>query len=77
MEGVLVETILSACKPLLTDAVLRGQTLEAQVLEEVVKRRKIRVNNVGLFLNKKHPIFAASPDGLSDKYCIEIKCPSK
>lgn len=35
-----------------------------------------KINDVGILLNPDYPIIGASPDGITAKYCIEIKCPS-
>nr|CAI5827905.1 unnamed protein product [Callosobruchus analis] len=73
-DGVLVEKILGAVEPFQSDAMQRGLLLEKEVLQILCKKR----NNLksGLVISKSHPIFDASPDGLSREFCIEIKCPS-
>ncbi|VEN46973.1 unnamed protein product [Callosobruchus maculatus] len=77
VDGCLVETILGATKLKPTKAMRRGLSLEDEVLDVVCKKKKIKARKVGIFLNNKYPIFAASPDALSADFCIEIKCPSK
>lgn len=76
-DGSLIETILGASKPIETTAMLRGKTLEPEVLKIVETIRNIKILKCGLILNKEYPFFGASPDGLSKEYCIEVKCPSK
>lgn len=38
---------------------------------------KTKINKAGIFLNPDYPNMGASPDGITEKYCIEVKCPSK
>lgn len=76
-EGVLVERTLGASKPLLTDPVKRGLLLEEAVRKEVECQKGLKISKCGLYLNRNYPIFGASPDGITDTYCIEIKCPTK
>lgn len=54
----------------------RGRFLESQVLKQVEKINKIKINECGLKLNSTYPIMGASPDGESSVYSIEIKCPT-
>lgn len=37
---------------------------------------QIKINQVGLLLNREYVFCGASPDGVSTEYCIEVKCPS-
>ncbi|CAG9793094.1 unnamed protein product [Diatraea saccharalis] len=76
-DGTLTETILGASKLRDTEAMKRGRLLESQVLKEVEKICKIKINKCGLKLNSEYPIMGASPDGESSVYSIEIKCPSE
>lgn len=75
--GYLLEKIMGGTPPLLSEAVLRGKRLEAEVIKQIEKLRKIHIANSGILLNKEFPIFGASPDGVSVDYVIEVKCPSK
>lgn len=77
VDGVLVEKILGASKPFQSEAMQRGLTLEMKVLKLVAQRKRIAINRCGLIVKKEYPIFGASPDGLSDNSCVEIKCPAK
>ncbi|CAG9793254.1 unnamed protein product [Diatraea saccharalis] len=72
-DGTLTETILGASKLRDTEAMKRGRLLESQVLKEVEKICKIKINKCGLKLNTEYPIMGASPDGESSVYSIEIK----
>lgn len=74
-QGTLRERILGAESPLETEAITRGKKLEPEVLKVVATIKNIRIDRTGLFLNKEYPIFGASPDGISEEYVIEIKCP--
>lgn len=76
-EGALTEAILGASAFKGTEASKRGQKLEPQVIAEVAKARNIKIISSGLLLNPGFPIFGASPDGISDNYVVEVKCPSK
>ncbi|XP_022900417.1 uncharacterized protein [Onthophagus taurus] len=74
-DGCLVESILGSGKIPQTAAMSRGLKLEEEVLDMVQKIYKINIRKCGIFILKDYPIFGASPDGISEKYCIEIKCP--
>lgn len=76
LDGTLTQTILGASKLRDTEAMKRGRFLESNVLREVEKINKIKINKCGLKLNSTHPIMGASPDGESSAYSIEIKCPT-
>lgn len=77
VDGVLIEKILGALKPFQTEATKRGLLLEDKVLQVVSQKKNIKIKKCGLLLKKEFPIFGASPDGLSENYCVEVKCPSK
>jgi len=55
----------------------RGRALESAVLSSVSKKYGICVTRCGLILSPSMPIFGSSPDGLSEEYVIEVKCPTK
>lgn len=74
-DGALMEKILGATKPIVTEPIRRGLLLEDKVLKEVEQIRKLKINRCGLLLDKNFPLFGASPDGLTDDFCIEVKCP--
>ncbi|KAI4458066.1 hypothetical protein MML48_7g00018168 [Holotrichia oblita] len=76
-EGYLPELIMGASRPFDTSAMSRGRQLEPLVLAEVKKLKKIKLNKPGFLLNRKYPIFGATPDGIFEDYCVEVKCPSK
>jgi len=54
-----------------------GKLLEKKVLQTVEKRTKINFKATGLLITPGHPLLGASPDGISEQYVLEIKCPSK
>lgn len=55
-------------------AMLRGIKLEEKVKEVVEKMLKLKFRTSGLYLHEDHPIFRASPDGVSSNgFCLEIK----
>lgn len=76
LEGSLVETILGASSLKDSAAMMRGRKLEKDVRKEVEKLKNIKINVCGLKTLPQHPVMGASPDGISDEYVIEIKCPS-
>ncbi|KAF9808195.1 hypothetical protein SFRURICE_017347 [Spodoptera frugiperda] len=75
-EGSLTETIMGASKLRDTDAMKRGRELESEVIKVVQKIKKIKIKKCGIILSPLYPIMGASPDGETDDYSIEIKCPS-
>lgn len=74
-DGVLVQLILGGYKVPETKAIKRGKLLEGQVIKKIMADMKVTINACGLFLIT--PFIGASPDGLSDDFTIEIKCPMK
>ena len=80
VQGSLVETILGARKFKGTTATRRGQHLEAPVLTKLSQVRGVKVQRTGLHIVHDKPMFAASPDALTNDHgqlcVIEVKCPS-
>lgn len=74
-DGVLVQQILGVSKVKATSAMNRGKQLEESVVKCLEKSFKIKLNQSGLQLNPKYPIFGATPDGVCEGYLVEIKCP--
>lgn len=58
-----------------TPAMKRGRFLEEEVSRTVGMTLGKKIENCGLFLSKKYPMIAGSPDGISGDCIIEIKCP--
>jgi hypothetical protein len=58
-------------------AVQWGKDHEEEAREEYEKVTMSKVTECGLFVSKKMPLFAASPDGIlqSNNGLLEIKCP--
>lgn len=77
LNGSLVEVLMGSSGKFQTEATARGQKLESEVLKKVAEERKIKITRPGIFLNSLYPIFGASPDGISEEFCVEIKCPFK
>lgn len=77
LQGALVESILGGSTFVPTAAVQRGRTLEKDVIKEVAKQHNLKIKDAGLFVSNKYPAVGASPDGITDEYVIEVKCPSK
>lgn len=76
-EGSLLENIMGATKAFETYAVSRGKRLEPLVLKQVEIAKKINIKKVGLLLSNRYPVLGASPDGITEEFCVEVKCPSK
>lgn len=75
-DGALFEQIMGASSVPNTVHMERGRNLEEKVLKAVSIDKNIKICKTGLFLDKEYPIFGASPDGISDEYVLEVKCPS-
>ena len=74
-DGYLVEVVFGASKFRETAVIKRGKFLEDDVRKEVSRLKNLKIEQSGLLLDKKWPIFGVSPDGLTNEYVIEIKCP--
>uniref|UniRef100_A0A8D9E9N4 YqaJ viral recombinase domain-containing protein n=1 Tax=Cacopsylla melanoneura TaxID=428564 RepID=A0A8D9E9N4_9HEMI len=74
-EGSLVNVILGASKVKNNVAMERGIRLEKDVLKEVERKLRTKINRSGLILMPENPIFGASPDGISENAVFEVKCP--
>lgn len=73
-DGSLLNAILGE-KVMSTEAMQRGSLLEEEVFK-MLKTKFQSLRKCGLFLNPLYPVFGASPDGITNKFIIEIKCPS-
>jgi len=73
--GVLKEMILGASTLKLTEAMSRGQNLEQSVVKIVEKKMNVQIDKVGIKLSPDLPEFGASPDGLTNEFVVEVKCP--
>ncbi|KAJ8721028.1 hypothetical protein PYW08_006493 [Mythimna loreyi] len=58
-----------------TPAMKRGRLLEQKIFEVVKKILGKDIKKCGLFISKLHPMIAVSPDGISEQFLVEIKCP--
>lgn len=76
LEGCFVETVVGAISLKDTAAMTRGKNLEKQVRKEIEKISKIKIKKCGFKTSPEYPVMGASPDGISDEYVVEIKCPS-
>ncbi|RVE54880.1 hypothetical protein evm_000647 [Chilo suppressalis] len=74
--GSLLNKIMGEHSKFTSIAMARGKKLEKEVLEVVSKKEKIKIEEAGLLLNAEYPIFGVTPDGLTENYTIEVKCPS-
>ncbi|KAJ0178237.1 hypothetical protein K1T71_006060 [Dendrolimus kikuchii] len=61
-NGSLVQQIIGASKVYETSAMTRG--------------KQAQITRPGMYLLPSHPIFAASPDGMTSNAIVEVKCPS-
>ncbi|XP_026481370.1 uncharacterized protein LOC113388183 [Ctenocephalides felis] len=75
-NGSLVQQIIGAGKVYQTKAMARGKKLKKKVIEVLEKELKVEIAPSGIYLSPSHPVFAASPDGVTSDAIIEIKCPS-
>lgn len=75
-NGSLVQQIIGVSKVHETNAMARGKNLEKDVIEVLEKELKVQITRPGIYLVPSHPVFAASPDGVTSNAIIEIKCPS-
>lgn len=57
-------------------ATKRGLLLE-DVVSNQLKKKYPTLKKCGVILRSDMPMFAASPDGMSDDFMFEIKCPYK
>ena len=73
----LVSIIVGASRVRDNAAMLRGRTLEPQVLMQVKAELGADVRPSGLVLSPEYPVLGASPDGLMpDGSVVEVKCPA-
>ncbi|KAJ3648793.1 hypothetical protein Zmor_020569 [Zophobas morio] len=77
VDGATTAAVLTASKFRGTKAMKRGLNLEEDVLKVIAEEKNIKLERVGMTINHMYPIFGASADAMSDKYCVEIKCPIK
>ncbi|KAH0546654.1 hypothetical protein KQX54_013067 [Cotesia glomerata] len=75
-DGSLVQQIIGASKVHETNAMARGKNLEKDVIEVLEKELKVEITRPEIYHVPSHPVFAASPDGVTSNAIIEIKCPS-
>ena len=77
-NGTVVASLLGAARVKDTAAMRRGRDLEPRVLQAMEKRLGQRISRSGVIISRRHPIFGASPDGVTeDGTIVEVKCPSK
>lgn len=57
-------------------ATMWGREHERVAIEEFSEKQKMEIKECGLFVHKKYPFLAATPDGLiGDRGVVEVKCP--
>ncbi|GBN92347.1 hypothetical protein AVEN_109726-1 [Araneus ventricosus] len=76
MHGSLVDCILGVSSLKDTNAMKCGKKLEHEVRQLVEKKLGVVIQQCGFHTSPDRPIMGASPDGLSDEYVYEIKCPT-
>lgn len=74
LDGSLVEQILGA-RVKETEAMKRGTRLEKAVKMALSKKLGCKITDSGFLLDQEFPVFGASPDGVSEEFIVEIKCP--
>lgn len=58
-----------------TYAMKRARLLEAAVRVALEDRLKMIFTDSGFLICEDYPFIGASPDSISDEYCVENKCP--
>nr|XP_018903521.1 PREDICTED: uncharacterized protein LOC109034699 [Bemisia tabaci] len=76
-DGVTVNSVLGVQKFRETEAMKRGKDLEPLVRKAFQNHIKTPISCSGFVMSGKHPVFGASPDGLTRTHIVEIKCPVK
>ena len=66
-----------APKNLTNKAVLHGRKFEKMAIKKLEEERNIKVGKCGLYIDAVTPYIAATPDGITDAFLIEVKCPYK
>ncbi|KAJ8668959.1 hypothetical protein QAD02_000218 [Eretmocerus hayati] len=74
-EGSLCKQIIGVSKVHDTKYMKRGRILEQRIFDELY-RKGYKVSKCGIFILPAYPILGGSPDGISDDYILEIKCPA-
>lgn len=64
-NGSFVQQVIGASKVHETSAMARGKELEEDVIKVLDEELGIPITRPGIYLVPSHPIFAASPDGLT------------
>lgn len=59
-----------------TPAMSRGRKLEDAVRKIVEIKLGMKIEKCGLMISQEYLMIAGSPDGISDEFVIEIKCPT-
>ncbi|GLV37568.1 uncharacterized protein CBL_20380 [Carabus blaptoides fortunei] len=75
-SGTLIEYIMGAARVPDTATMKRGRLLEDYVREALEAKCNIKFHASGFLICKYYPFIGVLPDGLSDEYCLEIKCPA-
>ncbi len=75
IDGSLVERVLGAKCIKDTVAMAYGRDLEKDVIKQVEKEMKIKISPCGFMTSPEIPVMGASPDGITDDFVIEVKCP--
>ncbi|CAG9570886.1 unnamed protein product [Danaus chrysippus] len=72
-NGSLVQQIIGATKVHETSAMTRGKELEKDVIKVLEKELRVQITRPGMYLVPSHPVFAASPDGMTSNAIVEVK----
>lgn len=74
-DGSLIAQIMGTKIPD-TPAMSRGRKLEEAVRKIVEIKLGVKIDKCGLMISHEYLMIAGSPDGISDEFVIEIKCPT-
>lgn len=56
-------------------SIQHGRQYEAVALEQLSKLQNIEIKKCGLYIDEKYSFLGATPDGITDDFVIEVKCP--
>ncbi|KAF4513956.1 UNVERIFIED_CONTAM: hypothetical protein B566_EDAN018198 [Ephemera danica] len=73
--GATTKLLLGATKVKDNKYMVRGRNLESDILNVVQKILCVKISKVGIVLHENYSIFGASPDGITEKFVVEIKAP--
>lgn len=52
-----------------------GRQYEKVALKQLSKLQHLEIKKCGLYIDEKHPLLGATPDSITGKMVVEVKCP--